>query len=224
MSLTRSVAASESDFGGILDLLETCSRASPYPLAELLIRYGRTTSEFTRQWLICRSLGVIASWPHVSVSAFLEEHTKAVQWRVKLDSTLSLFKIFVGAEGPYRFNNKGKQRTAYDVYVRSLTAQMASPELLICSLAFASILSGPGIGAFSQPFADDYARLQKEIEAHCLPYLSDDTGLTKAETLKKLIQTHDYVGICVLLAMDIQDDARKHLREALIDACCVRAC
>jgi len=97
---------------------------------------------------------------------------------------------------------------------------MAPPELIIWSLAFASILSGPNIGPLSQPFADDYARLQANIETLCAPYLKDDAELAKAKTLKQLIQTHDYVGVCVLLAIDLQDDARKQLRETLIDACC----
>jgi len=50
--------------------------------------------------------------------------------------------------------------------------------------------------------------------------LTDDAALAKAKTLRQLIQTHDYIGICVLLAIDLQDETRKNLREALIDACC----
>jgi hypothetical protein len=204
------VAVSDSDFGGILDLIVTCSRGWPYPLAELLVGYARTTSEFNRQWLICRSLGEVASWPHASVSAFLEERAKAVQWSLRLQATLALFKIFVTAEGPYRFNNKGKIRNAYGAYVNSLTASMTPPELLICSLAFASILSGPRIGVLSQPFADDYARLQGDIEKFCGQYLKDDPGLATAKTLKELIQTHDYAGVCVLLAINFPDGMPGH--------------
>lgn len=220
IALSLGVAVSDSDFGGILDLILTCSRGWPYPLAELLVRYGRTTSDFNRQWLICRSLGEVASWPHASVSALLEEHMKAVQWSLKLQATLALFKTFVMAEGPYRINNKGRIRIIYGAYVNSLTASMTPPELLICSLAFASILSGPRIGVFSQPFADDYARLQGDIEKFCGLYLKDDPSPASAKTLKELIQTHDYVGICVLLAINFSDDAPKQLREALIDAGC----
>ena len=216
-SLTDAVA--DSDFGGILDLILTC-RGWPYPLAELLVRYGQTVSDYRRQWLICHALGEIASWPHASVAGFLEAHTKAAQWGLRLQATLALFKTFVMSEGLYRVNNKGKTRAEYNASEGSLTASMAPPELLICSLAFASILSGPKIGPLSQPFADDYDRLQANIEKLCAPYLKDDAELAKAKTLKQIIQTHDYVGVCVLLAIDLQDDARKQLHEALIDACC----
>ncbi|MFZ0886340.1 MAG: hypothetical protein WAN14_23260, partial [Candidatus Acidiferrales bacterium] len=161
-SLTASV--SESDFGGILDLILTCARGWPYPLAELLVRSGREVSDYRRQWLICRSLGEIASWPHASASAFLEERAKALQWSMRLEATLALFKTFLTAEGPYRFNNKGRTRIDYRAYVTSLTAPMTPRELFICLLAFASILSGPRIGSLSQPFAADYARLQADIE------------------------------------------------------------
>lgn len=213
-------AVSESDFGGILDLILTCGRGWPYPLAEILVRYGQAATDYRQQWLICHALGEIPSWPHASVARFLDARTKAVQWGLRLQATLALFKTLVLSEGLYRVNNKGNIRADYSASVGSLTASMAPLEMLICSLAFASILSGPKIGPVSQPFADDYARLQINIETLCAPYLKDDAKLSKAKTLKQLVQTHDYVGVCVLLAIDLQDDARKQLREALIDACC----
>jgi hypothetical protein len=43
----------------------------------------------------------------------------------------------------------------------------------------------------------------------------------KAITLKQLIQTHDYVGVCVLLAISaFQDTSHKQFRDELIDDCC----
>lgn len=216
---TLTISLSDSDFNDVLDLILSCRNGYPYPLAELLVRYGRTASEF-RQWQICYALGEIASWPHASATEFLEAHTKADKWGLRLQATLALFKTFVKSEGLYRFNNKDKTKADYGAYVGSLTASMTEPELLLCSLAFASILSGPGIGSLAQPFADNYATLQAQIEMLCVPYLKDDTGLAKVITLKQLIQTSDYVGICVLLAIDLQHDARMQLREALLDECC----
>jgi hypothetical protein len=68
---------SDSDFAGVLDLIVSCGRGSPYPLAELLVRYGATASTF-RQWLICYALGEIRSHPHVSATEFLKARTTAV--------------------------------------------------------------------------------------------------------------------------------------------------
>jgi hypothetical protein len=209
----------DSDFNGILELTLSCRNGWPYQLAELLVRYGRTASEL-RQWQICGALGEIASWPHISVTEFLEVHSKSDKWGLRLQATLALFKIFVRSEGLYRLNNKGKEIADYGVYSRSLSESMNEPELLLCLIAFASILSGPGIGSLSQPFVDDYTALQARIETLCIPYLKEDAGLSKVTKLKQLIQTNDYVGVCVLLAIDFQHDDQKQLFEALLDACC----
>jgi hypothetical protein len=45
-----------------------------------------------------------------------------------------------------------------------------------------SILSGPGVGSFSQPFQSNYTALQTQIETLCLPFLKDDDKKSKATT------------------------------------------
>jgi hypothetical protein len=87
-------------------------------------------------------------------------------------------------------------------------------ERLICLLAFASILTSPSVGSFSQPFQSNYTALQTQIEALCLPFLKDDAKKSKATTLKQLIQTNDYVGVCVHVALDLDggDKTRCMLR------------
>src|ERR1019366_182009 len=215
LSSTLENGLSDSDFNGVLELILSCRNGWPYQLAELLIRYSRTASEF-RQWQICGALGEIASWPHDSVTKFLDAHAKSDKWGLRLQAILALFKIFVRSEGLYRVNNRGKTIADYGAYVDSLTASMNDPELLLCLIAFASILSGPRTGSLSQPFADDYTALQAHIGTLCIPYLKDDAGLSKATTLKQLIQTNDYVGVCLLLAINFQHDDQKQLREALL--------
>ena len=210
---------SDSDFNGVLKLILSCRNGWPYQLAELLVRYGLTTTEL-RQWQICGALGEIASLPHTSVTKFLDAHTKSDKLGLRFQATLALFKIFVKSEGLYRVNNKAKKIADYGVYVTSLLASMNEPELILCLIAFASILSGPSIGSLSQPFADNYAMLQAHIETLCIPYLKNDANLSKSTTLKQLINTNDYVGVCVLLAIDLQHDDQKQLCEALLDACC----
>ena len=100
---------------------------------------------------------------------------------------------------------------------------MSEPERLICLLAFASILSSPGVGAFSQPFQSNYAALQAQIETLCLPFLKDDDKKSKGTTLKQLIQTNDYVGVCVLVALDLDGGDQHPLYAALMDNCCNRS-
>jgi hypothetical protein len=219
LSSTLSDALSDSDFRGVLELILSCRSGWPYPLAEVLVRHGRNASVF-RQWLICWALGEIGSAPHASVTEFLEARGHSPSWSIRLQAALARFKTFVKAEGVYRINHKGQSTADYDALVGSLTTPMSASERLICLLAFASILSGPGVGSFSQPFQSDYAALQTKIEALCLPFLKDDAKKSKATTLKQLIQTNDYVGVCVLVALDLDDGDQHPLHAALMDNCC----
>lgn len=140
------------DFAGILELILSCRGGAPYPLAEVLVRQGRIVTEFRRA-LICYALGEIGSAPHASVTKFLEASARATLWEVRLPATLALFKTFVKSEGPLRFNNKGRTPADYGAFMHKLTALMSEPELLICSLAFASILSERALSVYRQVFA-----------------------------------------------------------------------
>lgn len=208
----------DSDFAGILELILSCSGGAPYPLAEVLVRQGRNVTAF-RQSLICYALGEIGSAPHASVTAYLNARAAMPQWGLRLPATLALFKTFIKSEGQLRFNNKSRTLADYESFVRGLTQSMSAPELLICSLAFASILSGRALSFYLQVFMGDYTALQARIEALCVPYLKDDAAGSKAKLLKQLIQTYDYVGVCLLLAVDLEHDLRKLLREGLLDSC-----
>jgi hypothetical protein len=209
----------DSDFAGILQLIISCRSGAPYPLAEVLVRQGQIVTEF-RQSLICYALGEIGSAPHASVTEFLEARPREAQWGLTFPATLALFKTFVTSEGLLRINNKGRTAADYGSFVHGLTASMTEPELLICSLAFASILSGPALNAYYRAFTADYAALQANLETLCIPYLKDDAAGSRAKLLKQLIQTHDIVGVCLLLAVDLEHDPRKLLREGLLDSCC----
>jgi hypothetical protein len=219
LSSTLSDRLSDFDFKGILELIHSCRSGRPYPLADVLVRHSRDASVF-RQWLICYALGEIDSAPHASACEFLEARAHSQSWPIRLQAAITRFKTFVKAEGVFRINHKGQTRADYGAVVDSLVTTMSEPERLVCLLAFASILSGPGVGSFSQPFQSNYVALQTQIETLCLPFLKDDDKKSKATTLKQLIQTNDYVGVCVLVALDLDGSDRHPLHAALMDNCC----
>jgi hypothetical protein len=210
---------SDFDFKGVLEVILSCRSGWPYPLAEILVRHGRNASVY-RQWLICHALGEIGSAPHASVTAFLEACGHSPSWPIRLQAALARFKTFVKNEGVYRINHKGQLTADYDAFVGSLTTPMSESEQITFLLALASILGGPSVGSFSKPFQNNYAELQNHIEALCLPFLKDDAKKTKATTLKQLIQTNDYVGVCLLIALDLDGGDRHPLYTALMDNCC----
>jgi hypothetical protein len=210
---------SDFEFKGVIELILSCRGGWPYPLAEILVRQAPNASVF-RQWVICYALGEISSAPHASAREFLKQRADSRSWPVRLQAALARFKTFVKAEGLFRINHRGQTREDYDALVGSLVRPMSEPEHLVCLLAFASILSGPGVGSFSPPFLSNYTALQTQIEALCLPLLQDDQKNSKTTTLKELIQTNDYVGVCVLVALDLEHGDKHPLHAMLIDNCC----
>lgn len=217
-ALTRDIP--DYEFFHIIDLLLSCKSGSPYPLTELLLRSSRAATE-NRKLLICYGLGEIASWSNSSATEFIDSCSKSVIRDLRLVATLALFKIFVRSEGIFRLNNRGREIANYSAFVEDLMAQIPTHELLLYSLAFASILSGASLGHLAKPFAEDYKTIQEQIEILCNPYFKDDAACTQKTTLSLLIQSHDYVGICVLLAVDLKDEAdSQQLREELINGCC----
>ena len=219
LSSTLSDRLSDFDFKGVLELILSCRSGWPYPLAEVLVRHGRNAAVF-RQWLICYALGEIGSAPHASACEFLEARAHSQSWPIRLQAAIARFKTFVKAEGVFRINHRGQTRANYGALVDLLVTPMSEPERLICLLAFASILSSPGVGSFSQPFQGNYVALQTQIKTLCLPFLKDDDKKSKATTLTQLIQTNDYVGVCVLVALDLDGGDLQPLHAALMDNCC----
>jgi hypothetical protein len=207
-------------FTKILELLISCRNGYPYALAEVLVRYGKNNIPEIRIWGVCRALGEITSYPHASATQYLELHMNALRLEIKLESVIALFKIFVRSEGLLRINNQNKISREYDDYVSGLMMVLdSSEELLLCKLAFASTLSGGELRTYLKPFADNYHNLQNDIKHLCLPYLNDDVELAQTIILQQLIDTHDYVGVCVHLAVNLENDVRKQFRETLLRAC-----
>ena len=91
---------------------------------------------------------------------------------------------------------------------------------LVCLIGLASAHTGPLAGVFTKPFSSNYTAFQAEIEKLLGPLLDDDAAQSKAAMLKKLLQTHDYVGVCVHVAINLDGVENHPLFPALIDSCC----
>jgi hypothetical protein len=210
---------SDFDFKGVLDLVLSCRSGAPYPLSEVLVRYAPHAPVF-RQYLICHVLGEIGSEPHESVSDFLDAQSRSPTWAVRLEAVMARYKSFIKNEGLFRTNHKGQTKADHDTRVVSMTQTMSPDERLICLLGFASVHTGPLAGVFTEPFSSNYTALQAELEKLILPLLNDDAAKSKATMLKQLIQTHDYVGVSVHIAISLYGGESHPLYAALVDACC----
>jgi hypothetical protein len=210
---------SDFDFKGILDLVMSCRGGAPYPLSEVLVRYAPHATVF-RQYMICHVLGEIGSEPHESVSGFLDTQAHSPTWAVRLEAVMARYKSFIKNEGVFRTNHKGQTKVEHDALVASMTQAMSPDERLICLLGFASVHTGPLAGVFTSPFSSNYMALQAELEMLILPLLNDDAANSKAAMLKQLIQTHDYVGVSVHIAINLNGGESHPLYAALVDSCC----
>lgn len=209
----------DSDFRGVLDLVMSCRGGAPYPLAEVLVRYAPHATVF-RQCLICRALGEIGSRPHASVSDFLDAQAHSPTWVVSFEAKMARYKSFIMNEGGFRASHKGQTKAEHDTLVASMTQAMSPDKLLILLLGFASVHTGPLADVFTIPFRSDYTALQTKLEMLILPLLNDDGASSKAAILKQLIQTHDYVGVSVHIAINLNGGKNHPLYAELIDACC----
>jgi hypothetical protein len=207
------------DFKGVLDLVLSCRSGAPYPLSEVFVRYGQNAPIF-RQYLICHVLGEIGSAPHESVSDFLGAQSQSRTWAIRLEAVMARYKSYVKNEGLFRTNHKGQTRVDHDSFVDSMIGAMTPGERLICLLGFASVHTGPLAGPFTSPFSSNYTAFQAEIEKLLLPLLNDDAAQSKAATLKLLLQIHDYVGVCVHLAINLDGGENHPLYPALVNNCC----
>jgi hypothetical protein len=220
LTTTLTGGVSDPEFISLLELIQVCAGLTPYQLVEVLVRYARGSRDLSplRTFLTCRVLGEIASAPHASAGAFLEAQSQHGNWQITLEALLARFKTYVRAEGIFRINHKGTTRTDYDETVRSLIEKLQETEKSVALLAFASAFCSQRIGSCAKPFMINYADLQRQIELGWSSLMADDHE--KIAALKKLIAAHDYVGVCVLIALSLKTPKQQVLREALLDGCC----
>ncbi len=210
---------SDSDFRGVLDLLISCRHGDPYPLAEALLRYVPYSSILHRH-LTCYALGEIASGPHKGVSDFFIAQSRSRVWSVRLGALIARYKSFVRNEGNFRANHKGRINTDHDALLASMIRELSSDKFLLLLLALCSIHTGALARSSAAQFAADYSAMQLMLEASILPLFSNDAEGSKATTLKRLIETDDYVGVAIHVAANLDGGSTHALRAALLDGCC----
>ncbi|MFY9289597.1 MAG: hypothetical protein WAP03_02670 [Methylorubrum rhodinum] len=210
---------SDIDFTGVLDLILSCRSGYPYPLAEILVRYGQSAPTYRQYW-ICRALSEIGSAPHEAVSEFLNARSFSSIWAIRLEAVMARYKSYLKNECLFRANHRGQTRVDHDTLVTSMTSTMTPEQRLVCFIGLASAHTGSLAGVFTKSFSSNYAAFQAEIEKLLVPLLNDDAARSKAAVLNQLIQTHDYVGVCVHAAINLGGVESHPLFQALIDSCC----
>jgi hypothetical protein len=150
----------------------------------------------------------------------LMKHTDDDQdWNVQFQAVLALFKIYVRTEGLARMNRKAPRRS-YAASVAPLIAGMPEEQRLVCLIAFASQFCSAELGNFAKVLTDDYTALKSEIDALCNGEVLAPICAPVADVLQQLLQTHDYIGVCLLLADQLKAANMESLADALLTASC----
>lgn len=209
---------SDADYAGVLDLFYTCGGIDPYALSEVLLRSADKVSE-PNQANCCYMLGELGRLPHASVEEFLRLRLKHPLWGMRLQALIALFKMFIKAEGLYRVNHAGQISVEYSAFIDALLKGLHPNEMFIVRLAFASLLSTVGLSTYFEKFNPEYEALQSAIKADALHFLPTDANEASAKLLEQLIQTRDYVGVALLVAVGLEAEHDKPMREGVLNAC-----
>jgi len=216
---TLQARPSEGVFLKILELLLVCRSGDPYVLSEALIRYSQSAPPH-HDVPLCYCLGELAGWPHKSVNEFLAKRAGAGQdWNIQFQALLALFKIYVRSEGLARVNRM-KPCRSYAVDIAPLVAGLTEGQRLLCLIAFASQFCSSRMGNYAQALTGEYAGLQSGIESLCKDDVFAAICAPVADVLHELLQTHDYVGVCLLLADRLKPANFDTLAGELLTASC----
>jgi len=192
----------DSVLGEALELLLSCRSGDPYSLAEILIRWDGPIAQRNER-TICYCLGETARWPHQTVKDYLLGRARgALDWNVRFNALLALFKIFVRSEGPNRINNK-RVGMSYATDIEPLLVDLPDIRKLLCTIAFASQFCGYAFAHYLQPprpLADDYKALQAAIETLCKAVLAPELYGPVVHLIRPLLASCDYVGLCLLIS------------------------
>ncbi len=204
----------------ILQLLAECRSSDTYLLSEIIIRYSRSGNAKRHEIEICYYLGELASYPHSTVRAHLLECTQRPgNADVQFHAMLALFKIFARSEGLIRINEK-RYHYSYDDDAGRLLALMAEKDRLLFSVVFASQFCLPQLGHFSTPLLDEYNALRAAIADLSRGLLPPEFYDPVSDMLKRLQETHDFAGVCFLLADQFKASGDEAFSNQLLRAAC----
>jgi len=210
-------SSNNQDFRGVLELLTSCSSGHPYSLNEILVRYAPIANDEAKL-LLCVALGEINNSTHKTADDFLQSCIGSRHAQIRIQARVAIFKRFVGLEGIYRANNKGQTRNSFELSVMGMLESLQGSEKLFCTLAFASSLCSPPANTFHRHFEPNYINLQSLIKEHIgeLIHFNADAN----DMLEKLINTHDYVGVCGYIVDYLDGGKENPLYSLLLDSCC----
>jgi len=188
---------------GILELTRQCSSGAPDELTEILMRFARNPRSSPHMSAIALCLGDLADWSNLRVRAYLTAGMN-VATSLAVYTRMALLRIFVRAEGIARINRRPPTEAFSDV-LGSLTVGLGPRAKLKTKIFLASQFCDQQIATVMQPFEKDYADLQTDIVGLVGSLAPAEEAARISEMVRRLVETHDYAGICLYLYDELKN-------------------
>ncbi|MEV3809730.1 hypothetical protein RI496_18720 [Aeromonas dhakensis] len=203
---------------GILELTHQCSNGNPDALTEILMRFARNPRASPHMSAIAICLGDLANWSNLPVRAHLMAGM-SVASSLAVYTRMALLRIFVRTEGIARINRKLPTEAFSDV-LGSLIFGLEPRDKLITKIFLASQFCDQQIASVMKPFETDYVDLQTDIVALVRSLTPEEEAARISEMVRRLVDTHDYVGICLYLYDELKNgDLNSLARDLVMMAC-----
>jgi hypothetical protein len=181
----------------VLELLAACSTSDPNSIAYIIYKYTNVCPD-TVNCPICRALGKLASWSHPCVDKFLKPLANDTTNNDRVSAILSLFEIYIRTEGLNRANSKAKGLKFGDS-IQPFIDNSNPADRLGLLMVLASHLCVRPLNSYYRYFENDYKLWQKEIESCAKSYFAAGKDSEVLALIQKLINSHDYPGLTLLL-------------------------
>ncbi|MET3216000.1 UNVERIFIED_ORG: hypothetical protein ABIC48_003769 [Burkholderia territorii] len=202
----------------ILELTRQCSNGTPDELTEILMRFARNPGSSPYMSAIALCLGDLANWSDLRVRAYLIAGM-SVATSLAVYTRMALLRIFVRTEGIARLNRRPPTE-AFSCVLGCLTLGLGPRAKLITEIFLASQFCDQQIATVMKPFEKDYVDLQTDIVALVRSLAPAEEAARISEMVRRLVETHDYAGICLYLYDELKSSNLEILVSDLIAMTC----
>jgi len=184
---------------GMLMLACRCRSGDPDVLAELVLRFSKASRAGWYDVAISHCFGELAKWTNEEAKEFLKARLSINgNGDLMLQARISLLRMFVASEGLIRINRRIETESFANA-LGMLTAGLKDEIRLIVQIVLASQFCDPLLATFRPKFLNDYKTIQQDIALLSDRMLQGKVETEFADMLHRLMETDDYVGVCLWL-------------------------
>jgi len=210
----------DEELANYILLLMGCANGGPDVLTEIMERFFKHSNQLKINPLICSAFGHLAIWTNENVKNILGECVRSsMDWGTALSARIAILNIFVRFEGLSRMNRQG-HRIEYESATSWLTDQLSGVEKLLSEIVLASQFCRPPLCTYLKVFDEDRKSVPDELEQLCRCHVFKGSFGGMESLVHDLINTDDYVGLCLMIADQFEKDGRSEVAKSTFELVC----